>query len=72
MAIRNSIKFHRTLKNMSQIELASRLGVVQQTICAYENNIIQPPARRLVTLSHVLEVPIDDLIGDESADPAAV
>ncbi len=48
--------------NMSQSELAEKLGVTQQTVSKYENGSREPDAETLKLLSSIFNVSIDYLL----------
>ena len=52
----------RTDRNMSQGDLADTLGVSRQSISKWETNSSVPELDRLVKLSEIFNVSIDDLI----------
>lgn len=58
----------RTALNLTQDQLAEKLGVSRQTISKWELDISLPDVSRLLTLSRVLDVSIDDLLKDEARE----
>ena len=56
------IAYHRRKKGISQEELASRLGILQQHLCRYEKGGRKCPVTMYRKISDLLEVPIDDLL----------
>lgn len=54
-------------KNMTQQELAEKLGVNQCSISEYENNRTELTLPKLVRVADALEVTIYDLIGRDTA-----
>lgn len=60
--IGEKIKKARKASNLTQTELAKRLGVSQQMIAAYENGKRNPKAETLLTIATALNVPVFDLI----------
>ena len=62
-----NIKKLRLFKGMTQKDLATLLGIKQQTICKYENTCSDINLHILKQLSCIFKVPIDILI-DEEAD----
>ncbi len=60
----DNLKKLRKEKNITQSELAERLHVVRQTISKWEKGLSVPDSDMLVTLAHVLEVNIDELLGE--------
>ena len=61
------IRYFRMKKNMTQQELADKLGVNQCRISEYENNRAELALPKLVRLAEALEVTIYDLIGRDTA-----
>lgn len=60
------IKEQRLAKELSQYELAQRLGVMQYTVSKYENNIKRPSYEILTLLADIFEVSTDYLLGREA------
>lgn len=50
-------------RNMSQVELAKKLGVTKQCVSNWENDNIQPSIDMLIKLSEVFSVSTDYLLG---------
>lgn len=61
--IGSRIKEERVIKGFSQQELAEKLGVKQNTVSQYENNIKRPSYEILVHLADIFEVSTDYLLG---------
>lgn len=61
----SKIKELRVIKNFSQQDLAEKLGVKQNTVSQYENNVKRPSYEILIQLSNILEVSTDYLLGKE-------
>lgn len=53
----------RKEKGFSQLQVATRLNVVRQTVSKWENGLSVPDAETLIELAEVLEVSVDDLLG---------
>ena len=53
----------RQARNMSQVELAKRLGVTKQSVSNWENDNIQPSIEMLMRIAEVLDVSTDYLLG---------
>lgn len=58
-----NLKEIRKSKNISQDELASKVGVVRQTIVNYENGTV-PKREMLLKLAEVLECTPDEIVGE--------
>lgn len=52
----------RTSKNMSQGDLAEMLGVSRQSISKWENNSAMPDLEKIIKLSDIFGVSIDDMV----------
>lgn len=62
----------RTEKNMSQGDLADALGVSRQSVSKWENNIAVPELEKLMKMSQLFGISLDELVGGESPrDPQA-
>lgn len=62
----------RTVRNWSQNDLADALGVSRQSISKWENGVAVPDLDRLVQMSILFEVTLDELVmGDSAADKQA-
>lgn len=53
---------------MSQVELASRLGVTKQSVSNWENDNIQPSIEMLTKLAAFFSVSTDYMLGIEDAE----
>lgn len=60
--IKNLVKLRKEL-NMSQAELAEKLGVSQQTISKYERGTREPDNKTLIKLSEIFNCTTDYLLG---------
>jgi len=58
----------RKLNNMSQDELADRIGVSRQTLSKYETGESLPDIQRCKMLADVLGTSLDDLVSYDSED----
>ena len=63
-----NIKKARLLAEMSQKQLAKKLGVSDKTISAYEMGRAIPPAPTLIRIAEITKVPIDELAGDKNSN----
>lgn len=59
------IKFLRTAKDLTQPQLAQKIGVSNGIISIWENNINEPKASYIKKLCYVFEVSADYLLGLE-------
>ena len=53
----------RKEKNMEQKALAKVLGVSQQTISRWENNVVEPDIKSLIKIADYFDVTTDYLLG---------
>lgn len=58
-----SIKEHRLKANLSQTDLAEKVGVGQSTVAMWESGIRKPRVKMLIKLSKEFSCTIDELIG---------
>ncbi len=60
--VTNSIRALRFARDeMTQAELAQRVGVTRQTIIAIEQSRYSPSLEMAFQIAHVLDVPLDDV-----------
>ena len=62
------IRLLRQARNMSQVELANRLGVTKQSVSNWENDNIQPSIEMLMRLASVFSVSTDYILGIEQRE----
>ena len=60
------IRTHRLLSDMSQNELAERLGITFQQIQKYEIGANRITAKRLSQIADVFDLPVDQLVDSKS------
>ena len=61
MRLRNALKEHRLRKNLTQEDLAAKVGVTRQTIIAIEKEKFVPSVKLALELAEALDVPIGRL-----------
>lgn len=66
--ITNKIKEYRKVKNMTQKELASALGVSRKTLSFMESGSIIPKVDTTYKLSSLLEAMVEDLFNNKEYD----
>ena len=59
--MKNKIKIHRNILELTQEELAQQSGCTRQTINAIEKNKYSPSLELAFKLSHILKVKVDEL-----------
>ncbi len=66
--VSNRIRDLRTEKDLTQADLASRLGVTRQTIIAIEQGKYSPSLEMAFQIAAVLEAPLDDVFSYKGDD----
>ncbi|AXO81773.1 MULTISPECIES: helix-turn-helix transcriptional regulator [Olleya] len=64
----NKIKVHRAIHNLTQADLANKIGVSRQTINAMEKNKYVPSTVLALKLSKVFNVSVHDIFELEEID----
>lgn len=59
-----NLKALREERQLSQQKLGEQIGVTQQAIYKYENDLAEPDIRTLISLSRYFETSVDYLIGN--------
>lgn len=67
--MRNRIKVFRAERNMTQEELARRVGVVRQTILSIENNKYVPSLDLAFRIARVFDAHIEEVFQYEKEGP---
>lgn len=57
-----NIKLYRTMADLTQEELANKIGSDTATICRYENNERTPRLEMLKEMSKLFNITIDELV----------
>lgn len=65
--ISENIRFYRKTNNMSQDELAEKLGVSRQSISFWENGQTQPTLENVIALAEIFNISSDALLSQSSA-----
>ena len=58
----------RNERNLTQEQLAEKLGVTRQSISKWEGDLVKPEIEKLKAMAKLFEVSLDDLISDEVAE----
>lgn len=66
--IAHKIKYFRKERGLTQKELGDLVGVRDNTISGYENNINDPGNDMLFNLAHALRISINDLFPETTVD----
>ena len=72
MSLSSNIKSLRLEKNLTQEQLATKLGVSAQAVSKWETSETYPDGALLVPLANELEVSLDELFGNESVTMADI
>ena len=57
----NTIKLHREAANLTQMELAARMGVSRKTVNTVENGVFAPSVVIALKFADALEVSVEEL-----------
>lgn len=63
--LNKNIKYLRTINNISQQQLADKVGIDRSTISRIENNEIETTIDNAIKISNILNVSVDDLISKD-------
>lgn len=63
--MKNRLKVYRAMKDMTQEQLADKLGVSRQTVIAIESNKYSPSLGLAFRIARLFEVSIDDIFSYE-------
>jgi putative transcriptional regulator len=63
--VKNSVKVQRAMRNMTQEQLAEKLGVSRQTVIAIESNKYLPSLALAFRLAALFGVKIEDLFSPD-------
>jgi|TARA_Y100001968_G_C19029698_1_gene559196 putative transcriptional regulator len=66
--MKNLVKVERARLNLTQAELAERLGVSRQTIHAIEKEKFNPSVSLALKMGKLFNLPVEELFIDESTD----
>lgn len=61
MGLKNKIKIHRAIHDMTQADLANAIGVSRQTINAMEKNKYVPSTELALKLARLFKVSVEEL-----------
>ncbi|MCL4162397.1 UNVERIFIED_CONTAM: hypothetical protein GTU68_019459 [Idotea baltica] len=59
--MKNSIKVQRAIHNLTQADLAQRIGVSRQTINAMEKNKYVPSTVLSLKIAKLFNIPVEDI-----------
>jgi len=66
--MKNNLKVHRAIYNMTQADLAEKIGVSRQTINTIETNKYIPSTLLAMKLAKVFRVTVEEIFLLESSD----
>lgn len=67
--MKNKIKVHRAMHNLTQEQLADKIGVSRQTVIAIESDKYLPSLRLAFKIARLFKVKVEDIFGyDEKND----
>ena len=72
MSLSGNIKRLRTEKNLTQEQLAAKLGISAQAVSKWETSETYPDGALLVPLANELDVSLDELFGNDSVSMADI
>ncbi|ARO02261.1 MULTISPECIES: helix-turn-helix transcriptional regulator [Lactobacillaceae] len=62
----NKIREYRKKKNLSQAELAEKVGLARQTVSLLENKSYNPSLKVCLNIANVLDTTLDSLFNPKS------
>jgi putative transcriptional regulator len=65
VAMKNKLKVYRAMHNLTQEQLAEKIGVTRQTIIAIEANKYLPSLRLAFKMAELFDVTIEDIFSCE-------
>jgi len=66
--MKNTIRIERAIKNITQQELAEKIGVSRQTINAIESNKYVPSTTLAIKMAKLFEKKVEDIFTLEETD----
>ena len=70
MSFSENLQFLRSHHQITQEQLAEQLGVSRQSVSKWENNFAVPELDKLIKMSEIFSVTIDELVGrKQTSDP---
>jgi len=67
--MKNNLKVHRAVKNLTQAQLAKKIGVSRQTINAIESQNYVPSTKLALKLSREFDISVNDIFTLEERIP---
>ena len=72
MPLKNKIKIHRAIHDLTQEELAARVGVTRKTINTIERGHFVPSAILALRIARVFGVPVEEVFGLDEEEMKAL
>lgn len=66
--MKNTLRVERAIKDMTQADLAERIGVSRQTINTIESNKYVPSTVLALKIARVFQKPVEDIFSLEEGD----
>ncbi|GGK35296.1 transcriptional regulator [Yeosuana aromativorans] len=66
--MKNNIKVQRAIHDMTQADLAEKIGVSRQTINAMEKNKYVPSTLLALKIAKLFKIPVEDIFILENSD----
>jgi putative transcriptional regulator len=66
--MKNNIRVERAIKNMTQEELANKVGVSRQTINSIESNKYIPSTLLALKIARLFEKPVENIFSLDETD----
>lgn len=67
--VSQNIKYLRKQKGLTQEQFAEKIGIKRSLVGAYEEGRAEPGLNYLLVMSRIFDVPVDNLISENLADP---
>jgi len=64
-SLRNNLKVQRAMHNLTQEELAEKIGVTRQTVIAIESNKYLPSLGLAFKIARLFKVSVEDIFTDK-------
>lgn len=65
-AMKNNLKVYRAMHDLTQEELADKLGVTRQTVIAIESNKYLPSLGLALKMARLFKVKVEDIFTDKN------
>jgi len=68
VAVKNKIKVYRAMHNLTQEQLADKIGVTRQTVIAIESDKYLPSLGLAFKIARLFKVNVEDIFMDEDKE----